>query len=72
VNAAAISMSMSISNGSLDLNWALQRSQTPMAGGVRFAIRNLRFGMIAQSSASGWEHVTPVDLKLHLLFVSAT
>lgn len=52
-------MSMSISNGSLDLNRTLQRSQTPMAGGVRFAIRNLRFGMIAQSNASGWEHVTP-------------
>jgi hypothetical protein len=34
--------------GSLDVNWALQHSHTPMAGGGDFfTIRSLRFGMIA-------------------------
>jgi hypothetical protein len=60
VKVAPISMSMSISKGALDLNLPLQRSQTPMAGGVRFPIRSLRFGM-----AHSISHPNPEMTKVH-------
>jgi hypothetical protein len=45
VNASAISTAAVSSEGLPDLNWALQRSQMPRAGVVRFTIRNLRLAM---------------------------
>jgi len=36
-----------VDRGRLDLNWAMHRLHTPMAGGLCFTIRSLRLAMIA-------------------------
>ena len=60
------SMSASAVAGSvcIDLNWALQASQTPMIGGTRFTSLSFRFGM-NQVSHRQQANTSPVDFKRH-------
>jgi hypothetical protein len=48
----------------LDLNWQLQRSQTPRNGGILLTMRSFRFG-ISQVYRSSEESRPPVDFKRH-------